>query len=257
MTKDKKSRKVVYIFILSLIALFMLVQIVQAAVTQPGTNDDPVVTKSYVDSTVQALKDQINVLESRLTSGGGGSAGFTVATASAGQYVYTGSGTEIIVRSGSTTAVKGDAGGLSDVTSAKDLAGGASISLNHLLISSRDDNRGFHADSQCTFLVRGSYRITGSASGGSQTGGNQVGNNGNSGNSGNTGNNSGQTTAKTAVVNASALNVRATPDTTAAILAKALKGETVTVISNSGDWTKIKTSKGITGWVLGQYLTLN
>jgi TolA-binding protein len=62
--------------------------------------------------------------------------------------------------------------------------------------------------------------------------------------------------AKKAVVNVDVLNVRSGPGTTSAIVAKIVKNETVTIISQSGDWYKITTSKGKTGYVMGKYVTL-
>ncbi|MGE5613783.1 MAG: SH3 domain-containing protein [Bacillota bacterium] len=59
-----------------------------------------------------------------------------------------------------------------------------------------------------------------------------------------------------AVVNVAVLNVRSGPGTTTSIIAKLVKNETVTIISKSGDWYKIKTSKGQTGYVMGKYVTL-
>lgn len=62
--------------------------------------------------------------------------------------------------------------------------------------------------------------------------------------------------AKKAVVNVAVLNVRSGPGTSSAIIAKIVKNETVTIISQSGDWYKITTSKGKTGYVMGKYVTL-
>lgn len=55
-------------------------------------------------------------------------------------------------------------------------------------------------------------------------------------------------------VNTPSLNVRSQANTTSSIVAKVLKGETVTIVIKSGEWYKIKTSKGITGFVLGKYI---
>jgi|LSQX01.2.fsa_nt_gb uncharacterized protein YgiM (DUF1202 family) len=63
-------------------------------------------------------------------------------------------------------------------------------------------------------------------------------------------------TLGTAVVNVAVLNLRAKPTTSSAILGKLLKNETVTLVSKSGDWYKITTSKGKTGYVLGTLVTV-
>jgi hypothetical protein len=63
------------------------------------------------------------------------------------------------------------------------------------------------------------------------------------------------TTSK-GVVNATSLNIRATPSTTAALAGKAVKGEAVDITAKQGEWVKVKTSKGIVGWVMAQYITV-
>jgi uncharacterized protein HemX len=59
-----------------------------------------------------------------------------------------------------------------------------------------------------------------------------------------------------AVVNVAVLNVRSGPGTSHAIVTKVVKNETVTIISKSGDWYKITTSRGQNGYVMGKYVTL-
>ena len=58
------------------------------------------------------------------------------------------------------------------------------------------------------------------------------------------------------VVNTSILNVRSQANTTSSIVARAAKNEVVTIVSKSGDWYKIKTSKGVTGFVLDKLITI-
>ena len=101
---------------------------------------------------------------------------------------------------------------------------------------------------------------TGTAAGSSGNTGN-AGNTGNTGNSGTAGNTGGNTatppaTIGKATVNVDALNVRAQANTTSKIVAKTVKGETVTLVSKSGDWYKITTSKGVAGFVMAKYVTV-
>lgn len=58
-----------------------------------------------------------------------------------------------------------------------------------------------------------------------------------------------------AVVNTEVLNLRSQPNTTSVIVAKLVKNETVTLVSKSGDWYKITTSKGKTGYVMAKFVT--
>ncbi|MGG2087748.1 SH3 domain-containing protein [Priestia aryabhattai] len=65
---------------------------------------------------------------------------------------------------------------------------------------------------------------------------------------------SGSTTSKSAVVNASSLNVRSSSSTSASIVTNLPRNSKVTVVNESGSWSQIKTAAGQTGWVASQYL---
>lgn len=152
--------------------------------TNPGSEADPVVTLSYVelkaeqtkyyiDSLIEknnqdiaSLKTQLEQknqeilkLQEAIGQQSGGSDGFVVVMLTKGQTLLTGSGTELIVRSGNITAIKGTNGALADVTAAKDINSGEAVALNHLLISSRDDGRGIKASHESYLLIRGTYSI--------------------------------------------------------------------------------------------------
>ncbi|MEH6883297.1 N-acetylmuramoyl-L-alanine amidase [Priestia megaterium] len=61
-------------------------------------------------------------------------------------------------------------------------------------------------------------------------------------------------TSKSAVVNASSLNVRSSASTSASIVTNLSRNSKVTVVKVSGSWSQIKTASGQTGWVASQYL---
>lgn len=132
------------------IAVFGLTAAAAAAATStPGSEEDPVVTKSYVDSQIAQIK--------------GGSAGSTSTyqpvRLTPGQKMIGGEGTEIILRSGEATAIDNGANGVSDVTGAKDLMTGQTVSLNHLLLIPRNDGRGILAGTEAYVMVRGTYTL--------------------------------------------------------------------------------------------------
>jgi uncharacterized protein YgiM (DUF1202 family) len=54
------------------------------------------------------------------------------------------------------------------------------------------------------------------------------------------------------------LNLRAEPDTAAAIVRKLDPGDTVTILEgNAGDtWLRVQMADGATGWVAGEFVTL-
>ncbi|CAM5797229.1 MULTISPECIES: hypothetical protein [Brevibacillus] len=125
----------------------------------PGSADDPVVTKSYVDQQIQkALGGGAG------TGGASVSTGLTVVELHPGQTLYGFEGTEFIVRTGKVQAVAGDKGdGLTDITEGKDLRAGAQVAANHLLLIARSDNRGLRLNANYNgvahIMVRGKYEL--------------------------------------------------------------------------------------------------
>ena len=180
---DKKIIATVVVTTLVLTGIFISSS---ADGTTPGSEADPVVTQSYVElkseqtkyyidnlttksnQDIAILKTQVEQKNQEILKlqetvsklpAGGGDAGFQVVLLNKGKSLLSGSGAEIIVRSGKVTAIKGLNGGLANVTSAKDLNTGDAVVLNHLLISSRDDGRGIKAGIDSYLLIRGTYII--------------------------------------------------------------------------------------------------
>ena len=116
---------------------FLMGRSASAAGTTPGTDADPLVSKSYVDQYTQWVPVQVK----------------------AGQTITGEGGTEFILRSGKAVAVETGGAGLADVTAAKDLLRGVSIPLNHLLLVPRTDGRGLKVSVDSWVLVRGAYSI--------------------------------------------------------------------------------------------------
>jgi hypothetical protein len=144
-----------------------------SAAVQPGSVDDPMVSKSYVDEQVkQQVAAQITTQvaaaiekfkkELPTSSGGGSGAGLTVVQLAAGQTLLAGSGSELIVRTGFVKAVSTDGNGIPDVTGGKDIAVNSAIALNHLLIFPTD-KRGIKPDPNKNVpifvMVRGGYKL--------------------------------------------------------------------------------------------------
>lgn len=115
----------------------------------PGSEEDPLVTRSYVDSYV----------DSSLSSALSQSAAMLVVELEPGQRLIASAGTEIILRAGSATALDSHRGGLADVTSGDDIRHGQEIGRNHLLIAPRDDGRGVLAVTSAVLMVRGAHTI--------------------------------------------------------------------------------------------------
>lgn len=214
-------------------------QALSAGTAQPGSAEDPIISKSYVDAETAKLKNELLQLQNKYddsvkalqaameelkTSALSKDAeGFVVVELPKGTKLLTGAGTEVILRSGTATALKGANGNLADTTSAKDLNEGEKLSKNHLLISSRDDGRGLLATSLCYLLVRGGYKTS---------------------------------TAKKGVITASALKIRSQANTSSDRLGTVYKNETVEILDEENGWYRIKTKDSVIGWVLGQYLKI-
>ncbi|HSQ89703.1 C40 family peptidase [Romboutsia sp.] len=69
--------------------------------------------------------------------------------------------------------------------------------------------------------------------------------------------NDSQVSQGTAKVKASSLNIRKGPSTSYSKIGSLSNGQIVDILEKSGDWTKIKTSGALTGWVSNTYLTSN
>lgn len=107
------------------------------AVSTPGSETDPVVTKSYVDSKVS----------------------YTPVKLESGQKLIGDEGTEVILRSGEATAIDNGSNGISDITGGKDLMTGNAVAANHLLLIPRKDGRGIVVSTEAWVMIRGNYTI--------------------------------------------------------------------------------------------------
>ncbi len=108
---------------------------------EPGTDGDPLITRSYVESVVLPA------------------ARFQVVSVPAGRTAVFAAGTEAVLRMGDCVVVGTDKGGLADVTMGYDLPGGTAVQGNHHLICPLDDGRGLRASSDCLVMIKGSYTI--------------------------------------------------------------------------------------------------
>ncbi|MDD3169371.1 MAG: hypothetical protein PHC91_07930 [Eubacteriales bacterium] len=129
-------------------SVFAVTVAAAAAADTPGSESDPVVTKSYVDSQIAQLHSSGTVSDT-----------YTVVKVNAGQKVIGKGGTEIILRSGEATAIDNGANGVSDITAGQDLMTGQRVGMNHLLLVPKEDGRGIQAITELYVMIRGSYSI--------------------------------------------------------------------------------------------------
>ncbi len=157
-------------FVAGVVCVFAVYSTVTAdSAKTPGSADDPVVTKSYVDAKVVALvKAELDKLAgSGAIGGGSGSGGDQAASLEVvkipiGQTMMVKAGGEVVVRTGTAVAVSSDANGLSDVTAGADIEPGKPVAANHLILFPRDGRGIAHAPGSKTdmiVLVRGGYEL--------------------------------------------------------------------------------------------------
>ncbi|HOQ75431.1 MAG TPA: hypothetical protein PK369_02525 [Thermoclostridium sp.] len=176
------------------VVLFILVAIVVAqAAGEAGSSTNPLATKDYVDREIAKLAAQINSstggssgtvnsaeieqlktdvgdltkfiidaltrlndLDKRVTTVENG---FVVISMKKGQTLELGGGSEVILRSGSATAISGESGTLVDVSVGKDLNQGVAVPVQHLVIAPKGDGRGLKITADAWLIVRGGYTI--------------------------------------------------------------------------------------------------
>jgi hypothetical protein len=171
----KSGNKLVGLAVL-MVALY-LGTTASANTTIPGSAEDPLVTKSYMDEQIlkmkveldqklkieleQKLKVEVDKIKSSMGGlGSGGDSKVVVELLQTGQSLIAGAGTEVIVRTGQTIGISSaDGNGIADLTAGTDIKGTA-ISTNHLLLFPRDDGRGVYVvKGPSHLMVRGSYEI--------------------------------------------------------------------------------------------------
>lgn len=140
----------------------------EGAGTTPGTADDPVVTKSYVDQVIQQAiggGGSSTAPSTPSTGGSGGSssdAGIQIVDVKPGKILVAAAGAEFIVRSGKAVIYSADSNGVADLTDGKDITNGGTVVNNHLLSFPRE-GRGIQVQDgdthNLTVMVRGGYQI--------------------------------------------------------------------------------------------------
>ena len=140
--------------ILTTIALLFLSVCLPGLAADPGSNEDPLVTLSYINN---VLMPQVkSYVDSKATASNDG---FEIVNLKGGQTVIAGASTEMILRMGNAQIVATQKGGVADVTLGIDLQNGAVMPSNHLLIVPLDDGRGAQMLSDGIIMIKGSYTI--------------------------------------------------------------------------------------------------
>ena len=179
---NSKSRKTSIIVLTAIILVLSAVVISAADGVTPGSEQDPIVTQSYVEQKSEQIKyyidsliaqetaklktelelkgQEIAKLREEIKDAAKAAGKFQVVEMQKGQMLIAGEGAEIIPRSGKFSAIEDAFGGLSDITAAKDLKNGEAVVNNHMLIAARGEGRGLKALADKSFLIiKGTYTL--------------------------------------------------------------------------------------------------
>lgn len=136
----------------------------EGASLQPGSAEDPLVTKSYVEQQVAKLvREELAKLGSSVGDvGNSDAAQFQIVTVANKQRLIANAGAEVIVRTGQAVAYVTDDTGLSDVTDGKNISNGQVVSKDHLILFPRA-GRGImpnpNQKNGLIVMVRGGYQL--------------------------------------------------------------------------------------------------
>lgn len=141
----------------SVILLFGVALAGAAGIGEPGSADDPLVTRSYVESQMNSrVQGQVN---DTVKAHADKYMAWKVADLSPGQQLEAKAGAEIIVRAGRTLVVDPVGSGIPDVTKGGNIIAGQVVELDHLLIVPRTDGRGISAQTKSIVMYRGEILI--------------------------------------------------------------------------------------------------
>jgi hypothetical protein len=167
---NRKNKKRLVIPVIAIIVLAAMTLGVLATSTDPGSENDPVVTLSYVESRLaEIVSDFQEKLDSvDLNTGNPSSpsetqaseSGFEAIMIPSGSLVYFAGNTQVILRSGAMTAIANSSGnGLADLTVGNDLKTGDAVKMNHLLLVPRNDGRGVSVSIDSWMMIKGNYTL--------------------------------------------------------------------------------------------------
>ena len=137
----------------ALAAVLVVTAAVAVVAADPGTQTDPLISKSYVESVLKPeIYDYVDEKASQ---------GFVVVNVPKGKTVIGGAGAEMILRMGQGEIIGSARGGLADVTAGVDLANGMAVPANHMLIVPLEDGRGLYISptTDAILMIKGSYKI--------------------------------------------------------------------------------------------------
>jgi hypothetical protein len=128
----------------------------------PGSVDDPVVTKSYVDQVIAGLNGKPADNTGNNDNNVDTNAATKIVDVPVGQILIAKDGAQAVVRAGRAVAYSPDSNGIADVTDGTDIKSGSRVQNNHLILFPRG-GRGLMPETGqqngLTVMVSGGYEV--------------------------------------------------------------------------------------------------
>ncbi|MCT4542479.1 MAG: hypothetical protein N4A63_02920 [Vallitalea sp.] len=189
---SKKGYRIIIGCLLVIVTGLLYSSIYASSGGEPGTIQDPIVTKSYVDEKLDEILIKVNSQKINNTnttnentnldynkiyknideyisgkikgidsdSSNNAANKFKILELEEGTKLICSESSEVILRAGKATIIANETGdGISDLTMGIDLAMGVVVPKNHLLLIPRTDGRGLHITSKSWVMIKGDYRI--------------------------------------------------------------------------------------------------
>ena len=143
-------------WIIAALAVLLLAGVTAYAATSYGTQDDPLITKSYLDEVMKPeiereLQTKLEAAAAEMQRSAPGE--FAAVSLKAGQTLRCAAGCQLLPVSGSVSAL----GALSDTTAGSAVEAGSALSLNHLYLAT--ETGGVTAQAEATVLVSGTWSV--------------------------------------------------------------------------------------------------
>ncbi|MEG6615164.1 hypothetical protein V6C27_01815 [Peptococcaceae bacterium 1198_IL3148] len=142
-------KKKISVFGLTILLLVAFAGMLWANAGTPGSNADPLVTRSFVEDYVKG----------QLGQGSQSGGQWLIEEIDAGGVFKGGSGTEMVLRSGKATVIDPSKSGILDITVGGNVVDGQAVPANHLLIIPKDDGRGLKATTDIIVMYKGSGSV--------------------------------------------------------------------------------------------------
>ena len=140
-----------------LLVLILLLSLSSALASAPGSSSDPLISKSYVDSTFKTeVRNQAKTKALASITSSGAAGGYSSVALSSGEYAQLTTGSSFMLLSGSAS-VTGISGTVIDVSTGNTVSSGTALSPNRRYFCAEDTSARFSASSAVSCLIDGKF----------------------------------------------------------------------------------------------------